>query len=79
MKVICSLTGVQDKDLQRRGIEWPADWPAPRRDDVIEIPGIAGLNLVVREIVWYPKGDLQDPFPFLYLVVGPPRMSYVNG
>lgn len=55
-------------------IKWPAGWPIPPEDSQIDHP-TAG-TLWVRTVIWYPHGDVEDPEPFVYIVVGPRRVSY---
>lgn len=75
MKVKCSLVGLVDHHMT---LEWPEGWPVPRVGDEVTLPGPdSELNLAVRAVDWYPKGDPDDggSEPFVYVVIGRPRSS----
>lgn len=67
MKVLINVVGWHP----RPEVTWPEGWPVPRIGDQVQVKD---KILFVRDVCWYPLGDREDIYPFVYVVVGPERI-----
>ena len=54
---------------------WPGDMPLPHVGNLVYMmykdvnDGPQQISLYVKELIFYPQGDVEDSYPYVYLIL----------